>query len=342
MKDGSIAICFVRSSLAPVVEQGGDVDAILRGVGLAPALLDQPQARVTAQQFSALWLAVARTLDDELFGQDGRRMKTGSFAMLCQTLVHSSTLESALHRMTRFFNLLLDDFQCSVVKDGAGASLQIRHSAGRRASPVFGCETLLTMQLGLACWLIGRRIPIVSADFCYPAPAHSAEYPTMYSPQLRFDQPSTRLSFERSMLALPVIQHPESAARFVQMAPANFLMKYKNSEGLAAQIRRRLRAAARCDWPSFIDFASRLHMTPSTLRRRLQDEGQSFREIKDQVRRDMAIDYLSCTDHSVTAIASDLGFSEASAFHRAFKKWTGTNPGQYRERVLQQMPLAPV
>jgi AraC-like DNA-binding protein len=332
---GSISICFVQSAIAPVIEQGLDAEALLRDAGISPSLLLTPQARVSPQNFSALWLAVARTLDDELFGQDSRRMKVGSFAMLVQNLVHSSTLKSALKRMVRTFNLFLDDFHCSVEIGARHFSVNIAHTPGRRANPALGCETLLMMMHGVACWLIGRRIPILASAFCYPEPLHSAEYARMYSPQPRFEQPVTALSFDASYLDLPVIQNRKTASEFVRQAPGNIILKYKNSTGLAAQIRRRLRAASRTEWPDFEEFAATLHMTPSTLRRRLQEEGESFQGIKDQLRRDMAIDYLCHTDSSVTEIACELGFSEASAFHRAFKKWTGANPGEYRERMIE-------
>lgn len=332
---GSISICFVQSAIEPVIEQGLDADALLREAGISPALLQMPQARVSPQNFSALWLDVASTLDDELFGQDSRRMKVGSFALLAQNLVHSTTLKSALKRMMRTFNLFLDDFHCSVEIGVRHFSIDIAHTPGRRTNPAMGCETLLMLMHGVACWLIGRRIPILASAFCYPEPPHSAEYERMYSPQPRFNAPVTSLTFDSSHLDLPVIQNQKSVSEFVRQAPGNIILKYKNSTGLAAQIRRRLRAASRTEWPDFEEFAATLNMTPSTLRRRLQDEGQSFQGIKDQLRRDMAIDYLCHTDSSVTEIACELGFSEASAFHRAFKKWTGANPGEYRERMLE-------
>jgi AraC-like DNA-binding protein len=71
-------------------------------------------------------------------------------------------------------------------------------------------------------------------------------------------------------------------------------------------------------------------MTTATIRRRLHEEGVSYQSIKDQLRRDLAIGYLSHTDRSVMDIALELGFSERSAFHRAFRKWTGAAPGEFR------------
>lgn len=332
MEKGSISIYFVQSALEPILARGLDAHALLLDAGIAPALLQAPHGRVTAQNFSALWLGIARVLDDEFFAQDARRMKVGSFAMLTHALLHCATLEQALRRMMRFFNLLLDDFHCSIESDAQAGYFVIEERDTADKPKIFGHETLLMMQHGLACWLVGRRIPIQSAAFAYAQPIRSAEYRFMYSEQLQFNEGRTRLRFDRRYLELPVIQNEKTVRDFLRIAPANIVLKYKNSTGLASQIRRRLRAAARTEWPDFDTFAVGLNMTPSTLRRRLEEEGQSFQAIKDQLRRDMAIDYLCHSSKSVMEIASELGFAEASAFHRAFKKWTGGCPGEYRQR----------
>lgn len=313
-----------------MLARGIDIEPLLRETGISAAVLQAPQGRVTAQNFSALWLAVARVLDDELFGQDSRRMKVGSFAMLSHILVSCDTLSAALSRMTKFFNLILDDFHCAIETEGRHALLTIRETPGAAAPRVFGYETLLMLQHGLACWLIGRRIPLLAAAFAYPEPSRSAEYAFMYCEQLSFNESRTAIRFDRSYLALPVIQNERTAKEFVRNAPANIVLKYKNTNSLTAQIRRRLRAAGSDEWPEFEFIAKTLNMAPSTLRRRLEDEGQSFQAIKDQLRRDMAIDYLCHTTKSVAEIAVELGFAEASAFHRAFKKWAGASPGEYR------------
>lgn len=263
-------------------------------------------------------------------------MKVGSFAMLASMLTDCAALGDALKRMARFFNLLLDDFHCALETSGGTAMLAIR-PAGRHGAPrVFGFETLLMLQHGLACWLVGRRIPVLSAAFCYPEAPRSAEYQRMYSEHLRFGEEATALHFSRALLDLPVIRDQQDARAFVRKAPGNIVIKYKNTDGLAAQIRRRLRASSASGasgangWAGFDDVAAQLKMTPATLRRRLDDEGQAFQLIKDELRRDMAVDMLCHSTHSVADIAARLGFAEPSAFHRAFKKWTGANPGQYR------------
>lgn len=338
MEKDSISIYFVHAALAPVVRRGMDTEQLLCNAGIAPSLLQSHQSRVTAQNFSLLWLGVARALDDELFGQDTRRMKVGSLALLCEMLVDCATLHHALLRMTEFFNLILDDFHCALEAGSRHAQLTIRETPGAGAPRVFGYETLLMLQHGVACWLVGRRIPLIAAAFAYPEPPCSAEYKLMYSERLSFGAGLTSVSFERACLDLPVIQDQRTVKDFVRAAPANIVLKYRNTSGLSAQIRQRLRTAARTEWPDFDDVAHAMHITPSTLRRRLQDEGQSYQIIKDQLRRDMAINALCHSAKSVADISTELGFAEASAFHRAFKKWTGACPGEYRQQMQKPRP----
>lgn len=329
MNKGSVSVYFVQSALEALRARGIAADTVLSDAGIAPAVVQAQHGRVTPESFSTLWLGVAAALDDELFGQDRRRMKVGSFAMMTYGLTACARLDDALKRMVRCFNLFLDDYHCELKTGGDEASLTIRPATADAGATVFGFETLLMLQHGLACWLVGRRIPVLSAAFCYAEPPRSAEYHHMYSDNLRFDQATTALHFSRALLDLPVIRNEQDARVFLRKAPGNIVVKYKNADGLAARIRRHLRAAADT-WPGFDMVAAQLNITPVTLRRRLDDEGQSFQLIKDQLRRDMAIELLCHSSHSVSSIAAELGFAEASAFHRAFKKWTGTNPGQYR------------
>jgi AraC-like DNA-binding protein len=92
-----------------------------------------------------------------------------------------------------------------------------------------------------------------------------------------------------------------------------------------------LRALPPPEWPQFETMADELGLSHATLRRRLLEEGQSFQRIKDGLRRDMAIDLLTHSDKPITHIAIALGFAEPSAFHRAFRQWTGARPGEYRQ-----------
>ncbi|MEY3521533.1 MAG: HTH-type transcriptional regulator VirS, partial [Pseudomonadota bacterium] len=85
------------------------------------------------------------------------------------------------------------------------------------------------------------------------------------------------------------------------------------------------------EMPSLEVVSDMLATTPQTLRRRLQREGQGYQMIKDALRRDVAVEFLTQSDLPLLEVAARVGFSEASTFHRAFKAWTGLTPGAYRQ-----------
>lgn len=326
---GTIAIGFVHEALVVVRQRGLDTAALLRQAGISPALLESEQARVSPERYGALWLLIARTLDDEFFGLDSRPMKCGSFTLLCHSVLHSDTLTTALRRALRFLRLVLDDLSGTLSIENGIAQIRLDERNGPHR--MFAYATYLVMLHGLACWLIGRRIPILGAEFRCDEPPGLAEYRVLFCADARFDRPETRIAIDAACLDLPVIQSERSIKAFLRGAPANFLVKYHNSAGLTARIRRRLRQSAPADWPDFETLARQLQMTASTLRRRLDEEGQPYRSIKDDLRRDLAITYLGQPGGTLVDVAHALGFAEPSAFHRAFKKWTGTNPGEYRQ-----------
>jgi AraC-like DNA-binding protein len=327
---GTVSICFVAAALEAVRERGLDVEEILTRVGLSSSLFDIPQARVSAQHYGQLWRLVALTLDDEFFGQDSRRMKSGSFAMLCHSVLGCKDLGRALERSLRFYGLILDDISGSLVREENEARIVLRTRSPGGGPRIFGHEVLLLLLQGLACWLVGRRIPILRAEFGYPEPGHSGEYRLMFCNELRFDQPATSIAFDAGCLRLPIVQDSRTVKEFLRTAPENIVTKYKNGSSVSARLRRRLRELLPGEVPDFDTLASELNMTAATMRRRLHEEGASYQGIKDQLRRDLAISYLSHSNRSVMDIALELGFSERSAFHRAFQKWTGASPGEFR------------
>src|SRR5271156_518042 len=172
---GTISICFVAAALQGVRARDLNADELLANVGLSSSLLQVPQARVSAKHYGALWRTIALALDDEFFGQDSRRMKAGSFAMLCHSVLGCKNLGHALERSLRFYGLILDDIAGSLVREGREARIVLEaRPAGLPCRP-FGHEVLLLLLHGVACWLVRRRIPILFAEFAYPAPAHSGE-----------------------------------------------------------------------------------------------------------------------------------------------------------------------
>jgi AraC-like DNA-binding protein len=325
----TVSIYFIRAAigrLAPAAQA-----RVLRSVAIPHELLTAAHARVPAASFAALWLAVARTLDDEFFGLDRRRMKVGSFALLCHAVLHSENLEQALKGILRGLALFLDDVRGTLQLQGEQATISIVNQVDSLADQRFADETLLIMVHGLMCWLAGKRIALSLAEFSGPRPPYAREYTVMFSEHLRFDAPSTCIHFDARLLDAPVVQNAQTLKVFLRNAPQSVFLKYRNTDSWTARLRRRLRGSLGAgDWPVLDEIAREFNVAPTTLRRRLDAEGASFQGIKDDLRRDAAIHYLCNTPLGMSDIASLLCFQDVSAFRRAFKKWAGVRPSHYR------------
>lgn len=328
MEKGTISVKLVNEALR-AAHHRVDVAPLLARAGIAAASLGDGEARVSAEAYGAFWLLLAEALDDEFFALDRRRMKVGSFACLCRTALHEPTLMRALRAVTRLFGVMLDDYRPSLRRRGAIAEIRLDEPA--QPGPAFACFALWMIVHGLACWLVGRRIPILAVELRGPMPAYCDDYRVMFSETLRFSRPRNRLLFDAEVLDMPVRRHPAELGGFLAGAPANILVRYRDPRSLAERCKAYLRRRPPGGWPTLDGLAGQFCMSASTLRRKLAGEGQSYRTLKDQVRRDLAIERLE-RQASCAELAGELGFADTSAFYKAFKKWTGCTPGRYLAR----------
>ena len=328
---------FVAAAVARLTE--AQRVEVLACANIPPLWLHTLDARVPADAFAAVWLAVAHTLDDEFFGYDSRRMKVGSFALLCHAALHATTLERALLRILKGLSLFLDDLHGELLLEGEQAVIRVQHREPHQPGQRFADETYFILLHGLLCWLAGRRIPVDEVVFAHAKPPYAQEYTAMFSEHASFGHGASALHLARRWLALPVVQSETTLKVFLQHAPQSVFLKYRNEDSWSARLRRRLRHhLGSGEWPWLEAVAQEFHITPTTLRRRLQAEGTSYQGIKDALRYEAAIELLCHSPLSVEDICLRLGFQEPSTFHRAFKKWSGLQPGKYRVQHAAQQP----
>ena len=327
---GTISVSLVEETLALARAQGIDVRPLLEAAGIAPQMLASPKSRVTSTQYGALWANIARALDDEFFGQDSHPMRSGSFIAMTQTALTARTGAHALARVVGFMRLVLDDLGMRVVPDKTHVRLEFTHREGTATPTMFAYATYFIVIYGLMCWLVGRRIPLLKARFRCAEPPAAHEYRLMFCDDMAFDQDASYVDLSPAFLDLPVVQTTKSVRPFLRDAPGSFVVKYRNPGSFAARVRKLLRALPITAWPGADDMALRLHVAEATMRRRLKQEGYTYQSIKDDLRRDIAIGELQDTHRTVADIAAAVGFAEPSAFHRAFRKWTGMRPSDYR------------
>lgn len=139
------------------------------------------------------------------------------------------------------------------------------------------------------------------------------------------------MQFDANYLKIQIKQDKKSWHQFIQNTPHNLLVRFKNPNALSSIIRKQLIQVQPSEWLELDELANYLNMSEATIQRRLKSEGMSYQQLKNDIRRDTAIEQLTKTKKSLQHISDELNFHDPSAFHRAFKKWTGVSPGAYRQ-----------
>jgi AraC-like DNA-binding protein len=331
----SVSVYFVHAMLHGLREQPARRAQVLERAGIDPDVLAEPEARVPGRAFAALWLLLITELDDEFFNLDSHGMPKGSFALICRGLILEPDLAKAMRLCLSGFGLFLRDIRGSLQIRGQRALISLDYRNPEQGARAFAEETFLVLMISILCWLGGRRIVIDRMDFHHQRPALDDD-PLLWGPNLNFGAERTEIEFASSYLSLPVVQDFAALKTFLRSAPQWLMIRYRNPHGLVSQVHRSLRNSRYGQWPTLLALAAELRLTPTTFRRQLERAGCSYQQIKDEVRRGMAFERLRDTPLSIAEIAEQTGFQEPSAFHRAFKKWTGESPGSYRLRVQRQ------
>lgn len=325
---------FVSGILAGIGRTGLSPLELLEHAGIASELLHRRDARIPVARYAALYRLINERLDDEAFALFSHPLRRGSFELLCRAVLSAPTLEDALERIVRFLRVLLDDFSVEVATGGRAAVLVIAEERALpvgRAGRVFAFEWLLRLIHGLAAWLVAHPLPLDEVAFPYPPPLHVTDYELVFAPRHTFDAPRLEARFDAALLSLPVRRDEAALRAFLADAPASITTLYRRDRALAPRVRDHLRAAL----PEHLGLpvlAKRLLLSPRSLHRRLGEEGTSLRAVRETLRRELAIEWLTKTTLPVGRIGADLGYADAAAFYRAFSAWTGSAPREYRRR----------
>lgn len=331
MAELTVSRHFVLAALSGAERQGYDTHAMLRQAGISPELLRIDMARVSSAQYSRLMQVIWNVMEDEFMGLGPRRGRPGTFATMCALVIGCPNLEAVYERAYQFSRLFEPALAMRLETEGDQARL-VAVVEGEPHDPMhFLQESLLVIWHRLGSWLIGQPVELDEAAFAYPRPPHGDEYRHIFHCPLTFNAPVTELRFDRRFLSAPVIRDKPEMHRFLKTSPADLLSRPDESNTYTGRIRALIGRDFSRALPDFEWIAAEMHTSPQTLRRRLKQENTSFQEIKDLLRRDLAIYYLAREELPINDIAHRVGFTEPSTFHRAFKKWTGVTPGAYRE-----------
>ena len=234
-------MAFVNAVLLGYRKYGADPSEALREAQIAPAMLREPDACVTASQFEALCQAAMQQLDDEALGWFSRRLPWGSFGLLCRASLTSPNLGVALKRWCRHHRLLTDDIVLELIVENELATLQIEERRRFGALREFCLVTSLRYVHGYACWLIDSCIPLTEVGFPFQRPPHGSVHSLLFPGPVRFAQDRARMRFAAQYLSLPPRRDEHALRTMLQHALPLTVLQYRRDRLLGQRVRELLR-----------------------------------------------------------------------------------------------------
>ena len=317
----AIALAYARRGMAPA--------AALAQAQIAPTALLDSASHITAWQMERISGLAMHELDDEALGWFSRRLPWGSYGMLARASLSAPTLGVALKRWCRHHGLIADDIALTLCVAGDTATVSITEQRDLGALREFCLVSVLCNLLGVACWLIDSRIPLLGAQFPFAAPPHRDAYAVLFSGPTAFDSPPAGIRFDARYLDLPLRRDERALQQMLERALPLTVLPYRRDRLLVQRVRQAL-AAHPAQTHGADALAALLHVSPRTLHRQLKEEGASLQALKDEVRRARALELLLRTRRPIKQVAEAAGFQNEKSFMRAFRSWTGQSPAEFR------------
>jgi AraC-like DNA-binding protein len=306
---------------------------LLSPLGLDEALLEDPRAALSREAWLALLDRARKLTGEPAIGVHlGLQMRISAFGFLGFTAMSAPTLGDALALATQFAPVITNAFELRLhVVEGTAAFV-----VGEKVAFGGVRDVVLTSVLvGLAkigSSLVGRDLP-VSIDLVISEPPYYARFAHVLPP-IRFDQPVNQLVAEAKVMGWKLATADKIALRLAREQCVRELDALCSQDLLVDRVRRLLPTDD--GFRAVGQVAAAVHMSTRTLKRRLAEQGITYSSLVDAERRDKALLLLRAGDPSVNEVARQLGYSALSAFIRAFHRWTGTTPTEYRRRHARE------
>lgn len=326
-----VPVAYVEALLGLASEFGVSRAELFTAAKVKPQVLEHPNARLSFIDFNLLASAALQRCREPALGLLlGQRLNVSTHGILGYAVLASANLGQAIQFALKYYRVLGLSFDLEVID--LNDRLELRAVESMPLGPLsrFAAEGLLTSLYTIARFLIGAELKGLALGFAYAPPAYAERYCEVFGVTPQFEQPWHWLSLPKRYLEQPMALANPGTVQMCEQQCEALLATLDVQEGLLTRIRRLLLARPG-DFPDLESAARALHTSGRSLRRHLSELGTSYQQVLDEVRKRLALQYLTTTHLPLYEIAFLLGFSDPSNFRRAFKKWTGKSPGDYRQ-----------
>lgn len=328
MRDATVATTSRRALLAACERQGVDSRALAAAAGLRLEAIEDPDGRLPGECVAALWrLALTWTGDESLALRAAESLPFGAYRIIDFLAASAPTLGACFERVARFFPLINSTVELRISQAGGHVAVELTNPRDPTGVPRPYAEYALAVT-----WLHCRHAaqtacPLVAVHFAYPSPADTTCHERVFGCPVHFRSARTELRFAEATWSQPTAAPSTDLLRTLA---EELIARIGHQESVETRVVRQLSSELRGGNPSLDHVARRLGMSARTLQRRLSAENLSFADVLDRTRRLVADCYVKEKHLALTEVACLLGFSEQSAFSRAFQRWYGLPPSRYR------------
>ena len=305
---------------------------VLRLTGLNEHELEDPDARLLSSSSLRLWQILIDRVPDESLGIhliEGVKLR--ELGLVGYSMAFSPHLLEALRRLARYVRILSELFQFNL-REGKRVEVTVEGSP-RFTALRHPLDASLAMLVMAAREATGVRVVPVEVWFPYRQPKRLDEHRRFFACPLEFEKAEAKIVLSDEDVQRCATAGDQTLSRYLDQLAEDFLGKLDKSDSLTTRLRRVLWHRLGGGRPSLRDGASALHVSVRSMQRELRREGTSFSTVLDELRRDTAVRMLEDGGHAINEVAFFLGYSEPSAFYRAFRQWTGVSPREFRRRA---------
>jgi len=326
------AVHAILPLLEDLERKGLDLGAILARAGIGRTAFDDPSTRLPKRQFQALWqAAVEATGDPALALRVAARARPNALGVIGYLASASESRRNAFELVRGLTPLLWENVDCELEAEGDALFLRC-HAGGHPAARRFTLEYAVGLAVAMSRVLGFAQAEPLEARFAYAPPEYAAEYGRILGVPVRFEAGETGVLFPRTMMESLNPTADAALRRLLERHAAEQLARIPTGAHFAQRVRACIRSMLSVDSLTADTVAARLSMSGRTLRRRLQDEGTTYQALVDQVRAELAAHYLEKERRTIDEVGFLLGFSDQSAFTKAFRRWTGKTPAELVRR----------
>jgi AraC-like DNA-binding protein len=330
-REYTILVRSVSKIIEAAQAYGVEPKELYGAVNLDPSTLNDPDNRIPFAHLVALYEQAARLTGDDAFGLHiGERVDPKLFDVLGYMVVNSSTLGEALDRLVRYHAIWSEGAIFSLEISKSRVRLGYEYAEEQSDACRHDCEMTLSIAVSFSRRVTGVDWTPHEVSFRHSKPKSVIEHQRIFRAPVRFNRPANELIFDSSLLALPVMKADPGLCEILDRQAEALLAKLPRQDGLINHVRQLLTEALNGGDPRLETISQKLGISVRTLQRKLREEGTSHQDLLDEMRSDLSRRYLREPELAICEVAYLLGFSEPSAFHRAFRRWTGLTPKEFR------------